>query len=59
MQDLKTAKRFPHVANLHRRHTLPSLDLAASFGAAPSQLYCLNIDVDIEFGGHCPQFIGY
>src|SRR5665213_2662266 len=25
VQDLKTAKRFPHVANLHRRHSHPSL----------------------------------
>src|SRR6185369_712924 len=37
---------------------LPSLDSTASYGEAPSQLCCLDLDVDIEFGGHCPQFIG-
>jgi hypothetical protein len=23
VQDFKPTKRFPHVANLHRRHTIP------------------------------------
>jgi hypothetical protein len=37
VQDLKAAKRFPHIANLHRRHTLPSrIHRAVAANAAAS-----------------------
>ena len=55
MQDFKAAKRFPNVANLHRRHTIP-LHVSRHCTAKAVAALFFNFDAEVEPNGHCPQF---